>query len=243
MALDFETSSSQYVDFGLDIPALNGKAGATVTFWTTLESLPVSNNRAWLEMAVGPPPGTSGTSRLFITHESTGLINLGARSGDTGGSEVASTGAGVVSVGVLHFVAGVVDIANDRIRIYVDETEEVDSAVVFANATFPATNSKNGTIGSTDLGDSRWVDGIMEDVRLYSRALSAKEIQHIFVNRGIDGIVNGLEHRYPMDELAKGVAATGAGTIVDVGPRQRNLDPVASPVYAEGNLTSRRRVA
>lgn len=242
MALDFEETSSQYVDFGLDIPALNGKAAATITFWIILEELPGSGNNALFEMAVGPPPGTSTTSRVFVTIESTGSLRFGARSSDTGGSLTGQTAAGKISAGVLHFCAGVTDIAGDRIRIYIDGVEELDAAVAFPDPTFPATNSKNGAIMSDDLGGNN-ADGIMEDFRLYSRALSAEEILSMFNARGHDGITLGLQHRYPMNEGAPGVSATGAGTVKDIGPNGRDLTPVNTPIYSESQLAFRRRVA
>lgn len=241
MAMDFESGSSQSVDLGLDIPALNGKAGCGVMAWVIVESL--AAERAITEIAIGPPPGSSETSRLLFTILPDGKVRIGARDDDGGSAQILNSTAGDIVVGTFHHVVGVVDIANDLMQIYVDGVQVASATREFSNTTFPATNSKNGGIGSNDDGTVNFFDGIMEDWRLYSRVLSAEEIQTIHAVRGTDGIVDGLEHRYLMNEKNPGATATGVGSVKDSGPRQRNVDPVNSPVYLAGDLRFRRRVA
>ncbi len=116
---------------------------------------------------------------------------------------------------------------------------------VWINAVVDATNAESGNVfaGSRPtmiaaLNDNikRLLDGLLDDIRLYSRALSQAEIETMFEARGVDGIVHGLEHRWPMNELGIGTAATIADSIIDLGPGQFPGDPLNSPVYAEGIL-------
>lgn len=80
--------------------------------------------------------------------------------------------------------------------------------------------------------------GNMEDMRIYNRILSPQEVSTIYAARGVDGIVSGLLHRYPLDDRAPGATAAGA---VDV---TNNSVPVATnlPTFAAGVLRFRRKL-
>ena len=86
------------------------------------------------------------------------------------------------------------------------------------------------------------LDGALDDVRLYTRALTQAEITTIFNARGEDGIVADLLHRWTLDEKPSGETATVAGSIKDSGPGQFDGTPVNSPTYRDGILNYRRRV-
>lgn len=94
--------------------------------------------------------------------------------------------------------------------------------------------------GNPPITEPRQFDGHLADVRVYTRALTAAEMQTIYASRGTDGIVDGLLHRWPLDELELGAAATGTGTIKDVGPGKIDGDPVGSPTYVDSPLRTRR---
>lgn len=85
--------------------------------------------------------------------------------------------------------------------------------------------------------------GDLEDVRIYNRELSLAEIQTIFTVRGVDGIVDGLLHRWLMNEDSPGTTASGTGTIKDIGPSGRNGTPNNSPIYRASDLRFRRKIA
>ena len=85
-------------------------------------------------------------------------------------------------------------------------------------------------------------DGDLEDIRIYNRELSLAEVQTIFAVRGVDGIVDGLLHRWLLNEQAPDVGASGAGVIKDL-TGARNGTPNSIPDYSISNLRFRRRVA
>ncbi len=91
-------------------------------------------------------------------------------------------------------------------------------------------------IGGNPPFTDRQFDGIISDARLYDRALSAAEMQTVHAVRGRDGIVDGLLHRYLLNEGAPGVAAVGAGLNKDSGPGGIDGTPVASPPFATDEL-------
>jgi len=104
-------------------------------------------------------------------------------------------------------------------------------------------NTVDFWIGGNPPVTDRQFDGIIADARVYDRALSADEMATVHAARGTDGIVDGLLHRWMLDELAFGVAATGVGTVKDLAAGAVDGDPIASPPYAHDQLKSRRRVA
>jgi predicted ribosomally synthesized peptide with SipW-like signal peptide len=77
--------------------------------------------------------------------------------------------------GTWHHVAGVFDPDGQTYTLYLDGTE-VDSATTSATAV--AESSAPLTIGG--LGDQFSVDGALDDVRIYARALSEAEIQSLY---------------------------------------------------------------
>ena len=74
------------------------------------------------------------------------------------------------------------------------------------------------------------IDGMLADLRLYDRALSAWEIEAIYEQKGLDGILDGLLYWSRMDEGYDGLAATGTGTVYDI-KNGNNGNPIDSPVY------------
>jgi hypothetical protein len=74
-------------------------------------------------------------------------------------------------------------------------------------------------------------NGIIDDVRIYNRNLSAAEIATIFASRGRDQILDGLVSCWLMDEGAPGVVATGAGSIKDLGVNRNNGTPAGTITY------------
>lgn len=240
MAIDFEDASSQWLDMGQNIPSLNGKPAATIMCWTNIESLPGVGSRSFSEQSInGVFP--VATSRIFFNFNTTGGVIIGARDADGGASQVLT--AGTLPTGTWVHVCAVVDIANDANEIFIDAVSQGTGTPAFTNTSFPSTDSTNGAIGANDPGTGQFMDGIIEDFRLYDRVLTLAEIQSIVAARGVDGIVEGLVQRYLLNEGPPGGIASGAGSVKDVSAAQRNIDPTASPLYEAGVNRFRRRVA
>lgn len=220
MPLDFEDSLSQYVSIPNE-PSFDITAAISVMAWVKVESL----TRTWQAIL------TKGDNSWRLH-----------RHGNNNGIALHLSGltfpgnAGNINDGLWHHVAGTWDGAN--IIQYVDAVALTTTAAV----------------GSISLGDflvnigenaqatGRYWDGLIDDARVYSRGLSGAEIATIYGARGVDGIVDGLVSKWRMKELASGVAATVAGSVKDA-QAANNGDPIASPVYGEGILRFRRKVA
>lgn len=93
--------------------------------------------------------------------------------------------------------------------------------------------------GATEGGGNFWFPGLIDDVRVYDRALSAAEVATLYAQNGADGIVYGLISRWKMDEASPGTVAAGAGVVKDdIGGL--GATPGGNPVYAESDLQWRR---
>ncbi|HSN70009.1 MAG TPA: LamG-like jellyroll fold domain-containing protein [Steroidobacteraceae bacterium] len=101
--------------------------------------------------------------------------------------------------------------AGDRERLYINGVEDTPTYA-------PATGS-----GVTVNANSFWMhrggkdatnawDGVVYEIRVYSRKLTAAEILTIHTMRGLDSIKNGLIHHWHGDEGAPG---TNVSTILD----------------------------
>ncbi len=154
---------------------------------------------------------------------------------------VLNTGAGGVilpTVGDIQgfptwrFLAGTYDGA--FARMYIDGALDA-SAARTGNV---VSSAKATRIGAVDVAGSpeSEINARVADARLYNRALSAAELQTMWTLQGLDGIVDGLLHRWELREWPPGVAASGAGATKDSGPGQFNGTPLNSPLGAESGL-------
>jgi hypothetical protein len=83
-----------------------------------------------------------------------------------------STGSLFHATGVWHYVTGVYDGSN--LRIYVDGVQESSTnigSVVAYTGTDPLWIGKD---------PNRWFNGMVDEVRIYNRALSAGEVQRLY---------------------------------------------------------------
>jgi hypothetical protein len=99
------------------------------------------------------------------------------------------------------------------------------------------------TIGGRpdDIGN---VNGKIDDVRIYTKSLSAAEIQTIYAARGHDNLLDGLVSRWLLNEKAKGVTVSGSNSVKDIGSGGNHGTPGTSNCsYAESVLSFRRRAA
>lgn len=100
---------------------------------------------------------------------------------DTSGNRTAIRGNTEITSNQWYFVAAVRDSATDKLYLYVDGIS--DAMPVEDTTTGSLSGSKSFEIGhslGTILTGHWYFDGIIDDVRLYNRALSAEEIQQVY---------------------------------------------------------------
>ena len=225
MAMDFAAASEQHVEIG-DVAPLN----------ITGDQITVS---CWAKNMV------NGEHKVIAKwSDSPGLFSylLSINASDqpffavhTGSQSVALATTAMV-IGTLHHLVGTYD--GTTMRVYLDGVEDGTTAKT-GNITSTTAPVRIG-VGSGATSEQP-MDGSLEDARIYDRVLSPEEILTIFNSRGRDGIALGRVARYPMNEGAPGVVASGADVIKDSGPNGLDGTPVNSPTWASGELTFKRR--
>lgn len=85
--------------------------------------------------------------------------------------------------------------------------------------------------GTNNTNTGYMLEGTVEDIRFYNRALSKPEVETIYVLRGRDRIYYGLVGRYFCMDGYPSQIATGTGRIRDEGLYKNNGTPINSPTY------------
>lgn len=128
--------------------------------------------------------------------------------------------------GMWHHVAGTYDGA--YVRLYIDGVES--ASVATTSLTFPATQSSNLEIGSCGGGNYLW-DGSLDDIRVYTRALSGDEIRRLYLMGASlktnvskrDLLTNGLVGYWTMDGRDINLG-TSTREVIDVSGRNNHGD-------------------
>ncbi len=175
-----------------------------------------------LQTDLDAPPATFGL--FFIAPTAATLVNSGW------------TAAPFVD-GQLYHVAGIFR-PSTSVEIW------VDGQLSNSNTTgIPATqfNGSNSVVIGARSDGGQVIDGVIDDARIYNRALSAEEMSTIHAARGHDGIVDGLVSRWLMNEGAPGVTVAGAGVVKDIGGGGNDGTPQgAGSSFAPSQLAARR---
>jgi len=193
--------SSQYISLPSTVSHLSGNH--TICFWI----IPSVVTRGANEVTLTTDWNASYRNYLYRIYGS----KLEALSGD-GSSSQASTlvSATTLVVGTRYHVAFVRDEAT--LRIYIGGVQDASGSIGSYRG---GNTSLSRNIGVDSLNSVAYsYGGKMEDFRMYSRALSAAEIQTIYRACGKDNNVYGLELREPMDFLLTGK------TVCDIGPKK-----------------------
>jgi len=211
----------------LPVPA----ATASFAFWVNMTSL-VANIRRFMgsatnfEIRAGNAAGT--TPPGIVVND---LFN------DSDGAMAATalvTGQWFHVVGTGELTGG-----NSITDVYINGVLNGGPTTVVGSATAAGTF----TIGNrTGMASSEGLNGILDDVRVYNRRLSAAEVRTIHAARGVDGIVDGLIARVLFGEGPRGSSPSGAGFVKDVSNNKINYTPTGSPVYRESILRFRRKL-
>jgi hypothetical protein len=235
MSLQFTAASSMRVYLGTDINVLKNVAGCTLMAWVNPTT--ITAGAAIISVAVGPPPGTSASSRANMEMNASGGLFCGFRASDTE-SVKSITVASQFSAGVWGHYAVTCNYGGTSGNLigYKNGVQVGTASATFAQSTTANTNSKNAAMGSGDDGTAPFWDGIIEDARVYDHVLTPAEIRAIFEIRGPDMLRQGLQLQYFMREFSAGTVASGTGTVKDFGSVNRHGDPVNSPVYRECDI-------
>jgi hypothetical protein len=225
MAIDFPGTSDNEVDVG-DPSSLQLTGACAIMCWVICDIL---QNKDIVAKQTSSDRGWSLQTDEDVS-DSVPAFTIAKTSSTTMNSGWPTT---YMENGKLYFIAGQFN-PSTSVEIWVQGIKENENTT-----DVPATmyNSGNTIVigGRPDpIGN---FDGIIDDVRIYNRNLSAAEMATIFAARGHDAIVDGLVSRWLMNEKAPGATASGASSIKDIGPGGNHGSPVGTVTYAESQLS------
>lgn len=209
-------------------------------------SLTVATNKITLSAWVKP---NAGATRVFFAKNAAAapFSQFQLRGQNVSGTDLkvrftfqdnSRTTATLMNLGVWNLIVGTYD--GTDLRVYFDG---VFDSLTNAPGLTMTDNGEDMGLGFNALDSSLGMDGELDDLRIYDRALSPNEITTMHTLRGRDNIIHGLVSRWTMRERESGFSASAAGSIKDIGPSNNNGDPAGTPTYAEGILAFGRRVA
>jgi hypothetical protein len=170
----------------------------------------------------GVPPATNSRFAFEVNNRppggSTARIRLIGRAQDTDGTGFTVSDDGTMTAG-RAFIAASINYQTGQQKIWINAVlmnTAINPAITTGNTS--NTPTANAGIGSSDDGLSEFMNGRIEDLRIYNRVLSDDEVLTIFGCQGVDGIVFGLRSRYelqsgPTNKLVSDLSAQDSGPV------------------------------
>jgi len=183
-ALNFD-GLDDYIDCG-NSATLDPTEGATIEAWVNFNELPSDAGHV-MEIASRSGGGTDLDLQCETDNEFKFFIGTGAPN-----FAVSST---VVEANKWYHIAGTYQ-AGDSVKIYVNGVlEQVTTIIITRN-----TNPNKFCIGQSGYWSERFFNGKIDEVKLYSRALSAEEIEaeyiHVSISPSSDAMDIGQSQQF-----------------------------------------------
>lgn len=209
----------------LQAPSVPGLTSLqAVSAWTLMgwyRTFKPNGTRNLIDMSGG---GATGT-RAALTTSGTGQLIVQARSLDADALQQFVAPSGNVVDGELFHYAGVCDYVSKIITIYKNGVSLGAGPIAgFGGTATSNTPSTSCLIGADSGGTSGFGNGIIDDLRIYNRALGPGEISTIASLYGQDKLISGLTNRYIFNEGPNGSSTSAAGAYVDYGSNRRNAN-------------------
>jgi hypothetical protein len=231
MCIEFDGSGSgQHVDFGnLDLPS--GLSALTIMAWVKFKSFTLGDQRI-----ISKATSHDVSAHYFMFSGNTSSqMRVRLKTGGTTTTHLETSSS--LNTGQWYHMGFVYDGSN--IIFYRDGAQNGSSS---KTGTIDTSGSVGVRIADNPGIHRKELDGFVADCRIYKRALSLGEMQTIHACQGHDGIVDGLLHRWLLNEGSPGATASGAGTAVDL-TGSVNGTPAGSPTYEDNGLSFSRRAA
>ncbi len=167
--------SNDTVSFGLNAigPDINGVSAVTICGWMKLDIAPSDGAGLFAVFAGG------GSTMLDIGFKSTLKAYVAGRSQTTDAYQQVN-GLSAISLNTWAFICGVWDYPSDQILVYLNGALDNSGAVIFGATTYTHTTATVGADSISFNDASTLVDGLIDDVRIYNRALTGDEIKRLY---------------------------------------------------------------
>ncbi len=177
-ALDFD-GNDDYVDLDYTIGSdLDGASAITMEAWIKNDDLPPASGFKYI---FGTRVNSAKAGAEMCLYDSNKLRVAGRSADPEDGYQYKETS--FTTTDQWKHVVGILDYANNRIKIYIDGDEKINEAVTFTNNTYTrGTPTQEDRIAiNPGMDDGKYFNGIIDEVAVYNRVLSASEIlQHYY---------------------------------------------------------------
>ena len=217
-------------DTGFGRPWMQNVSGGTISAWVTTRLL-AGTQSIW-----GAYGGT-GTTRAKMSVLGSGAPSLRANSLDSDATSSFNAGS-TISVGQRYHLVGVFNFSSKSGGIYINGV--LITVGTFTNMTAGNTSNtacQQSRMASNEIGTTNSWNGEIEDLRVYNRALSADEISTLYATMGRDGILDGLQARWPLNERPPD---TVASNIVDLSVNNFGAVAEGNIIYQSSGVTVER---
>jgi len=234
VAVDFVLGSLQTAALTSSLGVLRNITGCTLMTWINPTST-AGTEKMMLFFSTG---ASATNARAAITMRMGTGFRASARRLDA--NSVSSVdGTTVPTVGTLCHVCGVFEWNNTVMRIYVNGIQENSLTIAGWTGSSSDTDSSTARMAGRAASDSGTnIGGVLDDVRVYNRALTAQEVQIIANSRGRDSIVNGMVERWKLQHASVG---SDMGTAPSIGSNQGGAVGNSTPlIVAALNVSTRR---
>lgn len=180
---------NDYVDFpNISNIIPSGSTKWSISAWVKGNSWETSynGNGIFYESSSG---GNTWTKFVFRITPTTGLLYGGYRDTPTGTFIDFGNSNTAVSLNVWHYVSVVVNTDTDQATFYIDGVNRgTNSFSVVGGGIVGSDSTVRKDIGAGQVDSvisKNYFNGLIDDVRIYKRALSAGEVRMLFLDRGI----------------------------------------------------------
>lgn len=207
-----------------DAVSVRGQAAATVSVWYKPDATPAANAAVYYESTAN-----AGANRFGLFHlQTTGVIRAQMRDTDAGTTFLAADSV-ALTTGQWHHLVMTVDASSERLVLYRGGVERALD-----------TTAKNGfTTGlpadPISVGayiTSTFVDGQVDDVRVWHRALSAQEVRAYYdlSRQGYPGLLNRIRDKRIVAFVPASIF-TGSAAVTTGGATGEASAEFTAPVY------------
>ncbi|MEM9325674.1 MAG: DUF2341 domain-containing protein, partial [Bacteroidota bacterium] len=213
LAMQFD-GADDFLSFPDNTDIIRNVGQTTVSAWIRPDD--IVSEQVILGISIGSPTITQ-QSRVTIQFRNTQRMFIGGRTQDatTDFQSVEESSVSITAAGQWYYFTGVVDYANDELKIFLNGIEVgSQTGVPWAQALTDDTPPRNGAIGAEDNfgAGGRHFDGLIDEVRI-SRTLRSPDWISITYNNlndpatfikevagleDVDGFLNGYTTRKPI---------------------------------------------
>jgi hypothetical protein len=211
MAVIFNGSSG-YFNAGNVYNLPNGSATSTIMTWVRRAAVGARHDLISKEQ--------SGATGYELSVLSSNLPEWGIFDGS---NYRVVAGTTTLSINTTYHLCGTYD--GTSLKVYVNGVLEKTG-----NYSTGSTNSYNLNFGRRPAA-SNYLNGQLEDIRMYNRALSIDEINTVYYAKGTDNIVNGLILSLPLS--CGGAPGTTPGTQIDRTDTKLSISASGTLTWAE----------